>query len=178
MNERYKPESPEFAALLEDAERFLTDALPRPGYAYEEITIPLSWLFNKQGKSRVVGYRRRDAFPRLVGGPSSLDGRIRNLQEAGLIRYQGTSRLPLEGWWGRLDLTEYQAAELRGRKVIPAGGEKLYELKVQMYDGEGRSTFPVDSYTFSDIEGMLRHEGRAKDPVASATQYLQRVITE
>jgi hypothetical protein len=171
MKERFLYEQERLPELLAASQEFVAAKEQYPGMAYEPISIPLSWLFLKSNYGKVVGYRLKPWRVYSSTHGDEVDNRIKNLKVTGLIRLNAID-VKDDDWFSRVKLTEFQPALLVRRTICPESDERLYELDLAGYDGEGSHTETFSKMIYSNTEGLLNYQGNAKDPLTQAIEYL------
>lgn len=171
MKERGEFSRDRFPELLVASQEFVAVNDQHPGMAYEPISIPLSWLFSKNGSGKVIGYKLKPWMVNSSIHGDEVQNRVENLKRTGLLRFNSID-VNDGGWFSRVKLLELQPAHLIRRQLVSESEERLYLLNLAGFDGEGSQTSTFSKMTYSDNEGLLDYQGNAEDPLAQAIEYL------
>lgn len=144
--------------LINVSEVFLENKQLHPGNAYAPITIPLSWLFNRDVEPKVIGYKMKGWDTRLYLPPDTSDvqRRLAELRATGLLR--GNRKDIHKSPWYSVNLIEYRPAELAKRQVQPLGSKRLFRLVVEEPSEDGRGdNYTAEEIIYSAEDGLLEH---------------------
>lgn len=191
--------------LIELSERLLKDAPVRPGKAYKPIERKhgiIGILLNRPYPD-IVGYEEADEYTREHDLPfgfawggrpykhqkdlTETEERLFELVSTGVYRSKYEPTNLLGGWFGHIQLMEFQQAKLEGKDVVPTGTEKIYRFGVfqSSSDGRGADSF-MEEMVFSSEAGLLEHRPSEwlkpnenfPEPLDRVAEYLRLVTRE